>query len=184
MGDPDEAIDDIEGTGEEEETLEAPITGRRLFGPSMVRMLVIIAGALVMIIISGTVAYIVAQRVGKPPQTERTSPERVEKIKPYSYFDLGEFSINTSDTDEPHFVKITLQLGYIGETNVELQTELNKRRAQLRDITISVIGSKKFDDLNTQDKRRELKNDIMERINSILIDGQIKEIAFTEFVLT
>jgi flagellar FliL protein len=183
MGDPDEAIDDIEGTGEEEEVLEAPIGGRKLFGPSMVRMLVIIAGALVMIIISGTVAYIIAKRVGKAPQTEKTSPERVEKVKPYSYFDLGEFSVNTSDTDEPHFVKVNLQLGY-RETTVELQTELNDRRAQLRDITISVIGSKKFEDLNTQDKRNELKKDIMERINGILIEGQIRDIAFTEFVLT
>lgn len=184
MGDPDEAIDDIEGTGEEdEETLEPAVPGRKLFGPSMVRMLVIVAGALIMIIISGTVAYIVAQRVGKPAPTERTSPEKVEKEDPYSYFDLGEFSVNTSDTDEPHFVKVNLQLGY-RETTVELQTELGARRAQLRDITISVIGSKKFDDLNTQDKRNELKKDIMERINAILIKGQIKAIAFTEFVLT
>ena len=183
MGDPEETIDDIEGTGEDEESLEAPIPGRRLFGPSMVRMLVIIAGALVMIIISGTVAYIIAQRVGKAPQTEKTAPERVEKVKPYSYFDLGEFSINTSDTDELHFVKINIQLGY-QETTVELQTELGQRRAQLRDIIISVIGSKRFEDLNTQDKRNELKKDIMERINGILIEGQIKAIAFTEFVLT
>jgi hypothetical protein len=80
MGDPDETIDDIEGTGEDDdETLEPSIPGRKLFGPSMVRMLVIVAGALIMIIISGTVAYIVAQRVGKPAPTEKTSPEKVEK---------------------------------------------------------------------------------------------------------
>jgi flagellar FliL protein len=91
--------------------------------------------------------------------------------------------VNTSDTDEPHFVKINLELGYKGPAP-ELQTELTARRAQLRDITISVIGSKKFDDLNTQDKRNELKKDLLERINSILKDGQIKAIAFTEFVLT
>ena len=46
MGDPEETIDDIEGTGEEEEdTLEPSVAGRRLFGPSMVRMLVIVAAA-------------------------------------------------------------------------------------------------------------------------------------------
>ncbi|HEB32222.1 MAG TPA: hypothetical protein ENI15_15335 [Spirochaetes bacterium] len=184
MGDPDDEAIDIEEKGDDdEEALEPAVPGRKLFSPSIVRMLVIVAGALIMIIISGTVAYIVAQRVGKPAPTEKTSPERVEKADPYNYFDLGEFSVNTSDTDEPHFVKINLQLGY-SETTVELQTELGKRRAQLRDITISVIGSKKFDDLNTQDKRNELKKDIMERINSILQDGQIKDIAFTEFVLT
>ena len=184
MGDPDEAIDDIEGTGEEEEdTLEASMPGRKLFGPSMVRMLVIVAGALIMIIISGTVAYIVSQRVGKPALTEKTSKEKVEKKEPYAYFDLGEFSVNTSDTDEPHFVKINLQLGY-KDPAPELQDELVKRRAQLRDITIDVIGSKKFDDLNTQDKRNELKKDLKENINDILQHGPIEAIAFTEFVLT
>ena len=62
---------------------------------------------------------------------------------------------------------------------------MNKRRAQLRDIIISVIGSKKFDDLNTQDKRNGLKKDIIDKINDILqSDEQIEDIAFTEFVLT
>ena len=111
MGDPDETIDDIEGTGEEEEdTLEPSMPGRKLFGPSMVRMLVIVAGALIMIIISGTVAYIVSQRVGKPAPTEKTSSEKTDKKAPYLYFDLGEFSVNTNDTDEPHFVKINLTM--------------------------------------------------------------------------
>ncbi len=182
MGDTEE-IEDIEGTAEEE-TLEGGVGPKKLFGPNVIRTLIFVALALVLIIISGTIAYVVARRVGAGPETEKISPEAIVKEKPLSYFDMAPFSINTSDTDEPHFVKITIAMGYESGGTTELQTELNKRRAQLRDIVISVVGEKRFTDLNTQEKRDELKSEIMRRVNSKLQNGEIKEIAFTEFVLT
>jgi flagellar FliL protein len=182
MGD-EETIEDIEGAAEEEEAIEAGGPRRRLFGPPMTRTLIYIAVALVLIIISGTVAYFVAQRVGTAPSPEKTSPEYAEKQKPLAYFDLSDFSVNTSDTDEPHFLKLTIELGY-DEGNLELQTELNKRRAELRDIVISVVGAKRYNDLNTQDKKDALKKELKDRINEVLMTDKIKKIAFTEFVLT
>jgi flagellar FliL protein len=182
MGD-EETIEDIEETPEEEESFEGVGPRKKMFGPTVVRTLIFIALALVLIVISGTIAYLVSKRAGAPPATEKTSPEFVEKEDPLSYYPLESFSINTSDTDEPHFVKITLSLGYeMGK--VEIQTELVQRRDQLRDIIISIIGAKRYTDLNTQDKREELKTDIQRRINGILQKGKIKGIAITEFVLT
>ncbi|KPJ86576.1 MAG: hypothetical protein AMS17_11910 [Spirochaetes bacterium DG_61] len=183
MGDTEEAIEDIEGGAEEEEALEAGGPRRRLFGPPVMKTLLYVAAALVLIIISGTVAYFVAQRVGTPPSPEKISPELTEKMKPLWYLDLQDFSVNTSDTDEPHFLKVAIQLGY-DEGNIELQTELNKRRPELRDIVISVVGAKRYNDLNTQDKREALKTELVNRINAILEVDKIKKIVFTEFVLT
>lgn len=183
MGGNEEPIEDIEGTAEVDETIEEGGERRKLFGPAVIKTLLYVAGALVIIIISGTVAYLVAQRVGRPPETDKISPEQRKLEKPLWYFDMESFSVNTSDTDEPHFLKLTISLGY--ETGkVELQTELNQRRAQLRDIIITVVGAKRYVDLNTQDKREALKEEIKNRINDILINGQLKGIAFTEFVLT
>ncbi len=182
MGD-EETIEDIEETPEEEESFEGVGPRKKMFGPTVVRTLIFVALALVLIIISGTIAYLVSRRAGAPPATEKTSPEFVEKEDPLSYYPLESFSINTSDTDEPHFVKITLSLGY--EMNkVEIQTELVQRRDQLRDIIISIIGAKRYTDLNTQDKREDLKTELMRRINEILQKGKIKGVAITEFVLT
>jgi len=182
MGD-EETIEDIEETPEEEESLEGVGPRKKLFGPTVVRTLIFVALALVLIIISGTIAFLVSRRAGAPPATEKISPEFVEKENPLSYFSLESFSINTSDTDEPHFIKLTMELGYdMGK--VELQTELVQRRAQLRDIIISIVGAKKYTDLNTQDKRDALKEDLIRRINEVLQKGKIKGIAFTEFVLT
>jgi flagellar FliL protein len=183
MGDAEEPIEDIESTAEEEEQIEAGGPKRRLFGPSMVRVLLYVAAALVMIVISGTVAFLVAKRSGVQPGGGRISPEQVQKVKPYIPFDLGEFSINTSDPVEPHFIKVTIVLGY-EELKAELQTELNARRAQLRDTVIRTVGGKTYDELNTEDKRAALKKELLGSINDILINGTIKEVYFTEFVLT
>lgn len=183
MGDSEEPIEDIESTAEEEEELEAGAAKRKLFGPSLVRTLLYVAAALVMLVISGTVAYVIARRVGVQPGQERISSEFTERKKPLAQYDLGEFSLNTSDPVEPHFIKITMVLGY-EEGNQLLQTEIVARRPQLRDIVINIVGAKTFSELATQDMRKELKDELLDSINSILKDGQIEEIFFTEFVLT
>jgi len=183
MGDKEETIEDIESTAEEEAVTGAEGVRKRLLGPAMVKTLIYVAIALVMIIVSGTVAYFIAQRVGTPPATQKISPESVERAKPYWYFALEPFSINTSDIDEPHFVKLTISLGY-EEGKVDLQTELNARRPQLRDIVIRIVGSKRYTELNTQDKRNAIKEEILNSINDVLIQGKIKNVVFTEFVLT
>jgi flagellar FliL protein len=124
--------------------------------------------------------------VGTPPVAEKTSPDLIEQNKPLSYLDLGEFSVNTSDVGEPHFIKVNVQLGY-EENNVEYQTLLNKMRPLLRDNVISVIGAKKYDDLDTQDKREELKTELKNKINAQVLGGsrvQITRVVFTEFVIT
>jgi flagellar FliL protein len=172
MADTEETIEDIEGAAEEE-AIEAGVPERRMFGPTLVRTLVYIAIALILIIVSGTVAYIVARRVNKAPATEKRSPEERTKPEALAYFEMEPFSINTSDTDEPHFIRLSIGLGYkMGISN------------QLRDIVISVVGEKRYTDLNTQEKRNALKEEIKRRINSVLRQGRIEEIAFTEFVLT
>jgi len=184
MGDTEETIEDIEATAEEEETLEAGAQRRRFLGPPVIKTLLYISAALVLIIISATVAYFVAQRVGIPPSTEKSSPELAEKEKPLAYYNLEQpFSVNTSDTDEQHFLKVEIQLGY-DEGKAELQGELIKRRPELRDIIISIVGAKKYSDLDTQDEREELKKEILNRVNAILQAGKIKKVVFTDFVLT
>jgi len=182
MSDSEETIEDIDSTAEEEEAIKAG-PKRKFFGPSVIKALIYVAVAIIMIVISGTVAYFVTKKVGSGKVAEKISPQKIIQEKPLSYFALESFSANTSDTDEPHFIKLTLSIGY-EESRKEIQTELVKRRAQLRDIVISVIGAKKYVDLNTQEKRENLKKELMYRINDVLIDGKIKAIAFTEFVLT
>ena len=181
MADTEETIEDIEGT-EEEETLEAG-PERKLFGPTLVRTLMFIAVALVIIIIAGTIAYVVARRVNRAPTTDKRSPELTEKEDPLTAYTLDPpFSINTVDTDEPHFLRVTVVLGHKEDVASELQGELINRKEELRDLIISIVGGKSFDELNM--RRDDLKVEIKRRINAILQKGEIERVYFTEFVLT
>jgi flagellar FliL protein len=183
MADTEETIEDIEGT-EEEETLEAG-PQRRMFGPNMVRTLMFIAVALVVIIISGSIAYVVARRVNRAPAMDKRSPELAEKRDPLTPYTLDPpFSINTSDPEEPHFLRLAIVLGHDEDVSSELQGELINRKDQIRDVIISIVGEMSYRDLDTQDERNVLKDKIKRRINAILQKGQIKEVYFTEFVLT
>lgn len=185
MADTEETIEDIEETAEEE-ALEAGGRRGRLIGPNMVRALLYIAAALVLIIVSGTIAYVVARRVGATPATDKASPMLDTKSKPLLYFEMQSFSVNTSDTDEAHFLKLTLQLGYQAEgaASSEIQAELSQRRPELRDIVIRIIGTKSYSEMLTQENRDELREEIRRRINSVLQRGSIQKVVFTEFVLT
>lgn len=185
MADTEETIEDIEESTEEE-ALEAGGRRGRLLGPNLVRALLYIAAVLVLIIVSGSVAYVIARRVGATPVTEKTSPMLETKEKPLSYFNLESFSVNTSDRDEAHFVKLTLELGYQreGTASSEIQAELVQRRPELRDLVIQALGSKSYHQLLGEENRRQLREDIKEKINQVLQKGQIEKVVFTEFVLT
>jgi flagellar FliL protein len=182
MADTEETIEDIEGT-EEEETLTAG-PQRRLFGPSMIRALMFIAVALVVIILSGTIAFVVARRVNRAPAMEKRSPELAEKRDPLTYMSLEPFSINTSDIDEPHFLRLVAVLGYEKGKSAEFETELINRKIEFQDLIITIVGSKRFDQLNGEENRRRLKDEIKRQINSRLQNGEIEEVFFTEFTLT
>ncbi len=64
MGDAEEPIEDIEATAEEEEQIEAGGPKRRLLGPSMVRVLLYVAAALVMIVtLSRSISWNLSQNL-------------------------------------------------------------------------------------------------------------------------
>ena len=143
-----------------------------------------IAVALVIIIVSGAIAYVVARRVNRAPVTDKRSPELAEKRDPLTTLSLDPFSINTNDTDETHFLRLVVVLGYEKGTSAEFETELNSRKVEFRDVIITIVGGKGFDDLNEQRDREMLKDEIKRQINSRLQRGEVKEIYFTEFTLT
>jgi len=182
MADTEETIEDIEGAEEEETLAVGP--RRKLFGPTMIRTLMFIAVTLVVIIISGTIAFVVARRVNRAPATEKRSPELAEKRDPLTPMSLDPFSINTNDVDEPHFLRLVVVLGYEKGKSAEFETELISRKVEFQDLIITIVGSKQFDQLNGEENRRRLKDEIKRQINSRLQNGEIREVYFTEFTLT
>ena len=62
------------------------------------------------------------------------------------------------------------------------QDEILKRQAQVRDMIIILLTSKRYGEVSGENAQDKLKAEIIDTVNSILTKGKIKKILFTEFL--
>ncbi len=95
-------------------------------------------------------------------------------------YDLGVFTVNLADanTDAYARVAITLEL-----SNEKVRQEVDKRLPIIKDAIIDVISSKTSDFVKTPEGRESLRLEIIKRLNIILVEGGVRNIYFTEFVV-
>lgn len=96
---------------------------------------------------------------------------------------LGSFMVNLSDVEETHYVRAVVDLEQNYGSSPEFGNEIGNRRSQLRDIVISTLSAKTSEDLRTPEGKEALKQEIKERINSVLAKGQIARVYFTDFAI-
>jgi flagellar FliL protein len=94
--------------------------------------------------------------------------------------DLGVFTVNLADkgTDAYARVAITLEL-----SNEKVKQEVDKRMPIIKDAIIDVISSKTSDFVRTPEGREALRLELIRRLNIILVEGGVRNIYFTEFVV-
>jgi flagellar basal body-associated protein FliL len=102
-----------------------------------------------------------------------------EKVK--ATLTLDPFLVNLADTDEIRFVKTTFQLGL-----AENPTEMSKTSvttAAIRDAIISLLTSKKADQVLTPQGKEELRREILSRVNTIAPDIKVLQVYIVDFVV-
>ncbi|NOY52950.1 MAG: flagellar basal body protein FliL [Deltaproteobacteria bacterium] len=110
---------------------------------------------------------------------EKTPKEKVDEVVGTMY-PLQTFLVNIGDEEENRFLKTTLTLEL---DNDAVKDELDKRIAQVRDIILLQLSTKRFSDVRTVDGKYILREELLDKLNSILITGKIKNIYFTEFIV-
>ncbi|MCX8058400.1 MAG: flagellar basal body-associated FliL family protein [Spirochaetes bacterium] len=168
-----------EGGGEEEKQAKK---GVKLVGPGFIKIILIIIGLILLIAISVTVSYFVTKSMVEKPQMEATYESTTAKLEPYSTWEPGEFSINTADIDEVHFVSVKIALAF-DKNNTILASELDSRKAQIRDMINNILSSKFMRELVTIEGKNNLKLEIKNSINNILKNGRISDVYFIDFVV-
>ncbi|MBI4753086.1 flagellar basal body-associated FliL family protein [Candidatus Desantisbacteria bacterium] len=109
-------------------------------------------------------------------------PKKEKKEKPLHDNYIGDFTAKLADIEEPHYVKITdLVLKYDPIKYKLLAAELGERDAEIKD-TINTILISKTSEVNSVKGKEELKEEIKEKINAMLIEGQIPEVLFQVIV--
>ena len=94
--------------------------------------------------------------------------------------DISGFIVNIISADGNHYVKASLTLEL---TNPTVKDEITKRMPQIRDAILLLVGNKTFEELQDLEGKKQLKAEIMSKLNGILQTGKIKAIFFTEFVV-
>ncbi len=93
---------------------------------------------------------------------------------------LDSFVVNISDRERDRYLKLKTELEL---SMPELSDELDQRMPQIRDLIISLLGSKSFEEVRTIEGKNFLREEILLRINSLLVSGKVKRVFFTEFVV-
>lgn len=90
------------------------------------------------------------------------------------------FIVNLADKGGTRYLRLTigLELG-----TKELKKELEKRMPQVRDSILMILPTKRFADISTAEGKTTLRNEIMEKLNSFLSQGNVTNIYFKEFVV-
>lgn len=96
-------------------------------------------------------------------------------------FPLDPFTANLLSDGGERYIKCSMQL----EQNIETLTpELESKKAIIRDIILRILSSKTYEEISTVKGKERLKDEIANKINEILNDGFIKNIFFTDFIIS
>lgn len=100
--------------------------------------------------------------------------EVVGKVVP-----LETFIVNLAGSKGRKVAKVNMELEVKGDHVLE---EIEKRKAQIRDIIIIILSSKTYEDVSSREGKDGLRNEIKDTINSFLVQGKISNVFFTEFI--
>lgn len=139
----------------------------------------LLAALLALVVGLGVLIYVTSSRNGDAPRQKVIEPRpQLGKLEK-----LGSFLVNLGDTEETHYLRAVIELEENFGSAPEFGNEIGNRRSQLRDLVIATLSAKNSADLRTPEGKESLKQEIKERVNSVLSKGQISRVYFTEFAV-
>ncbi len=123
----------------------------------------------------------VAAAVGLKHGLEDPDDDPAPKPMEFGQFKvLSDLLVNPAGTNGKRFLMVSLGL----ESSTEkVFAEIDSKDAVVRDIILRKLGERTVDDLSAVASREVLKEDLRQTINSVLQQGQIDRLYFTQFVL-
>ena len=150
-------------------------------GGSKKKLIIIIAAVVVLLIGAGVGAFLFmgGEEEKISPEEEQAALEiQAKQVGPMVSLDA--FIVNIMDDDESRYLKaaITVELN-----TPEAAMEITERMPQVKDAVLLLVGNKTFGELQDMQGKIQLRAELINRINGILLKGKIKRIYFTDFVV-
>jgi flagellar protein FliL len=98
---------------------------------------------------------------------------------------LEGFTVNLADTEETHFLRVTMDLGIdrLPEGVEKEKTAAGLPVARIRDAVLSVLTVCKAEPLLTPDGKLQLKKNILEAVRHNVPELDVRDVYFTEFLV-
>jgi len=152
---------------------------------SKLLLIIIVVLLLLLLVIGGLVAYFLLSN-NTDDQIEQ-EPKKIEKKHKVSdlteigpIYPLDQFIVNLVSANADRYLKCKIDLEL---DSPDLQKEIDKKLPAIRDLIIRILSSKTVEEIQTAKGKEKLKEEIKRKINSILANGEIKHVYFTEFVI-
>lgn len=95
-------------------------------------------------------------------------------------YPLDTFTVNLKSNSDRRYLKVTMSLEL---DNKDLSAELDAKTPVIRDRIIRILTSKTLEEISSRKGKEKITQQIMETLNSMISDGKIKGVYFTEFVI-
>ena len=115
------------------------------------------------------------------PEEEEVEDETDDGLSTIgALFPLDTFIVNLADEKRKRYLRVTMQIELKDGEPVEI---LEKRLVQVRDIILTILPTKRFQEIRSVDGKTLLRQEIMTRLNDLIKKEVINNIYFTEFVV-
>ncbi len=93
---------------------------------------------------------------------------------------LDTFIANLADEGGKRYLKTTMQVEFLGDG---IPSGIDARVPQIRDLLLTLLTSKSFEEIRTAEGKQQLREEIIARLNQTLDRDAVKAVYFTEFIV-
>lgn len=147
-------------------------------------VIIITSVAFVFLAIMGGGFYVMWTKIVSllPPEeiAEEALEEEAETTVIGEMFPLDTFVVNLADGNGKRYLRATMQLELSPELTV---TTLEQRLPQIRDVVLTILPTKQFQEIRTVEGKATLRTEILTKLNELFNGASVANIYFTEFVI-
>ena len=143
------------------------------------RKLWILIGSLVLVVVVGLTLFVFPYFKGiRNTAFGLTGDPNQKTVK--ATLALDPFQVNLADTDDLVFVKATFHLGLAEEPDEDVK---DLSMSAMRDSIISLLSSKKAEEILTTQGKDKLRDEIRKRVNSIAPEMNVLEVYIVDLIV-
>lgn len=164
----------------EESTRSSAASSGNLVAPQKSSIPLLLGIAVLAVAGGGGSAWFVTQRsriANASPAESFNAPKHIIRMEG--------FTVNLADTEETHFLRVTLELGVDrlpeGADREKIASAIPT--ARIRDSILSVLTACKAEPLLTPEGKAQLKKNLIEALNRNVPELAVRDVYFTEFLV-